>query len=264
MAKEKINYLSFSLPPPVRSWVIILCIRKHPRPYRKPRGGKHLFYRIKTLTNRMESMSHLKGLNQNINHENLWTIECQQPYNAIRTGLSITFNCHCAVVNCRSVGNEINDIKHEINNHNLDLCALMETWIKDDENTTIPNHFCPLGYNIISIPHINKTGGSITLVYRSNLDVRTNTSYTSESMECVDFTLNLNKHNILLAVIYRPPDTSVLQFANELAAYMERNINTTREQIFVGDFNIHINKQDDSNAIIFSDMLESFKSIKLC
>ena len=40
-------------------------------------------------------------------------------------------------------------------------------------------------------------------------------------MECVDFNLNLNRHNIQLAVIYRPPDTSVLKFANELAVYME-------------------------------------------
>ena len=59
-------------------------------------------------------MSHLKGLSHNINHGNLQKIECQQPNNALRTGLSITFDCHCAVVNCRSVGNKINDIKHEI------------------------------------------------------------------------------------------------------------------------------------------------------
>ena len=77
-------------------------------------------------------------------------------------------------------------------------------------------------------------------------------------MQCLDFNLNLNRHNILLAVINRPPDTSVLLFANELAVCMERDINTTEEQIIAGDFNIHINKQDDSNAIILSDMLESF------
>ena len=77
-------------------------------------------------------------------------------------------------------------------------------------------------------------------------------------MECVDFSLNLNRCNILLAVIYRPPDTSVLQVANELAAYMEKNINTTGEQIIVGDFNVHINKLDEGNAMILSDMLESF------
>ena len=94
--------------------------------------------------------------------------------------------------------------------------------------------------------------------HRFSLDVRTNNSYTFESVECVDFNLNLDRHNILLAVFYRPPDTSVLHFANELAVYMERNINTTWEQIIVGDFNVHINKQDDSNAFIPSDMLESF------
>ena len=90
----------------------------------------------------------------------------------------------------------------------------METWIKEDENTTIPNCLCPSGYNTISVPHINRTGGHC-IGYRSNLDVRTNTSYTFESMECVDFNLNLDRHNILLAVIYRPPNTSVLPFANE-------------------------------------------------
>ena len=130
MAKEKSNHLSFSLSLPVRAWVITLGIRKHPRLYRQSRGRKCLFYRITTLTNRMASMSHLKGLSQNINCENLWTIECQQPYNALRTGLSITFDCHCAVVNCRFVGNKINDIKDEIYNHNLDLCALTKTWSK--------------------------------------------------------------------------------------------------------------------------------------
>ena len=203
-------------------------------------------------------MSHLKGLHQNINYGNLRIIECQQTNNGLRSGLSITFDCHCAVVNCRSVGNKINDIKHEIYNHNLDLCALTETWIKEDENNTIPNHLCPSGYNTISIPRINRTGGGIALIYRSNLDVKLNSSYNFEAMECVDFSLNLDRYNILLAVIYRPPNSSVLQFANELAAYMEKNINTSGEQIMVGDFNVHINKQDEGNAIILSDILESF------
>ena len=76
-------------------------------------------------------------------------------------------------------------------NHNLDLCALTETWIKEDENNTIPNCLCPSGYNSISIPHINRTGEGIALVYRSNLDVKINSSYTFEAMECVDFNLNL-------------------------------------------------------------------------
>ena len=128
-------------------------------------------------------MSHLKGLSHNINCGNLWKIECQQPNNALRTGLSITFDCHCAVVSCRSVGNKINDIKHEIYNHNLDLCALTETLIKEDENNTIPNCLCPSGYNTISIPCIKRTGGGIALVYRSNLDVKINSSYTFEAMD---------------------------------------------------------------------------------
>ena len=76
------------------------------------------------------------------------------------------------------MGNKINDIKHEIYNHNLDLCALTETWIKEDENNTIPNHLCPSGYNNISIPRINRTEGGIALVYKSNLDVKINSSYT--------------------------------------------------------------------------------------
>ena len=110
LAKEKSNYIYFSLPHPAKAWVIALGIRKHPRPYRQSRGGKCLFHRITILTKKITNMSHLKGLSPNINHGNLWKIECHQPNNALRTGLSITIDCHCAVVNCRSVGNKINDI----------------------------------------------------------------------------------------------------------------------------------------------------------
>ena len=41
------------------------------------------------------------------------------------------------MVNCRSILNKTQTIQVEIGTHNIDLCALTETWIKQEDNITI-------------------------------------------------------------------------------------------------------------------------------
>ena len=45
-------------------------------------------------------------------------------------------------------------------------------------------------------------------------------------MECTDFVVSLPGLSLNMVVIYRPPDKSVLSFANDFLDYMERNINS--------------------------------------
>ena len=59
-------------------------------------------------------------------------------------------------------------------------------------------------------------------------------------MECTNFKINLDWTPYLLTIVYRPPNTSVLQFAMELAEYMEQTINISGRTLIVGDFNIHV------------------------
>ena len=55
----------------------------------------------------------------------------------------------CATINCHSTVNKTVDFKVELIDHNLDVCAPTETWIKEGDNTTVIK-LCPDGY-ILSV-----------------------------------------------------------------------------------------------------------------
>ena len=60
-------------------------------------------------------------------------------------------------------------------------------------------------------------------------------------------------------MIYRPPNTSVLQFCNEFSTIQDDLIhNQADRNVFIGDFNIHMDIEDDANTLNFWDMLECY------
>ena len=66
----------------------------------------------------------------------------------------------CVTINCCSIVNETADFKVELNEHNLDVCALMETWIKEDDDTMVIQ-LCPDGYSSMSIPKQKELEGAL-------------------------------------------------------------------------------------------------------
>ena len=73
-------------------------------------------------------------------------------------------NYNGIIINCRSVNNKTECIQAEITEANATLCALTETWIKDDDDIT-PLQLCPSGYKCISIPRKVRSGGGLALIY---------------------------------------------------------------------------------------------------
>ena len=77
-------------------------------------------------------------------------------------------------------------------------------------------------------------------------------------MEFADFTISLQINTIQLGLLYQPPEQSILQFCQDLEAYMEANINELGECVLLGDLNIHVNKKDEQDTITLLNTLESF------
>ena len=94
-------------------------------------------------------------------------------------------------------------------------------------------------------------------MFHDNLDVKHTTTYDFASMECSDFRINLPNCIVNLAIIYRLPDRSVLQFALDILDYMERNINTTGSPVITGDLNIKMNDKEDASTNTMLDILDS-------
>ena len=168
-------------------------------------------------------------------------------------------NIRCGLVNCRSIVNKTQDIQNKIGNCKLDICALTETWIKPEDNIThIP--ITPPGYKAISVPRTNKTGGGIAIIHCNDFTVNHHKTYDFTSMECSSFTIKQSADSkpINMFLVYRPLDTSVINFLEDLAIVLEDNIIHTGEIILLGDYNIKVNDDQSMDSINLSDFLDSF------
>ena len=150
--------------------------------------------------------------------------------------------------------NKTSDFKVELTDHKFDICALTETWIREGDITTAIQ-LCPEGYYAVSIPTEGRIGGGITIVYRLDITLRSKSVYNYQSMKCADFLLAFQNMLVNLCVIYRPPDTCIVAFCDNLTDYCERNVTSPGRMIIVGDVNIHTNKELHPDAVLFRERL---------
>ena len=74
----------------------------------------------------------------------------------------------------------------------------------------------------------------------------------------MDFKISFDQSSYTLGLFYRPEDHPFLAFINNMVEYMENNITDKSEFLLLGDFNIHVNKLHDDEAVTFHDFLSSF------
>ena len=72
-----------------------------------------------------------------------------------------------------------------------------------------------------------------------------------------DFHIKIGNREIILCTVYHPPQLSVMEFLQDFTSYWENTITSTCEHIFIGDFNIRVDNDKDSNTILFKDCHES-------
>ena len=101
--------------------------------------------------------------------------------------------------NCRSVTNKTECIQAEIAETNAALCALIETWIKENDDIT-PFQLYPSVYKCISIPRKVRSGGGLALIYQDNINLKTEKEYSLNTMECADFSIKLPLKTIHLGL----------------------------------------------------------------
>ena len=92
-------------------------------------------------------------------------------------------------------------------------------------------------------------------MYRSDITLKSKSVYSNQSMECADFLLASQNMSVNLCVIYRPPDTCIAAFCDDLTHYCERNIISPGRTVIVGDVNIHTNKELHPDAVLFHETL---------
>ena len=132
-------------------------------------------------------------------------------------------------------------MKQFINDLDLNICAITETWLKEGEEVGKAT-LKPDGYEILSSLHPSRLGWGIAIIHKENLQIAKSHEYQFGTCECTDFKISFDQFSYILGLFFRPEDHPFLLFINDMLEYKENNITDKSMFFLLGDFNIHSNK----------------------
>ena len=176
-----------------------------------------------------------------------------------------------ALWNARSVKNKTHMISDLVSSHHTDVLVITETWLTGDArdnrtlaelNSTLPSH------QFLHSPRIDRTGGGLGVCLHKNFTVNQVECEPMESFEYMELRISCSGHRPLhLVAVYRPQrkkdrSSTSARFFEEFATLLERLVTDPSHLVITGDFNFHVNDQNDNESYIFSDILSSVNLIQ--
>ena len=168
-------------------------------------------------------------------------------------------NLKCGLINIQSVGNKTIKIRNLINELDLDVLLLSETWLQGNiSDSSRIKELKPCTHNFYHIPRKNKVGGGVgAVVSKSFSSVSIKNEVSFESFEYIDLELKRKNRVFEVILLYRPPDSSKRKFMEEFSNLLEM-VNDVRKTIISGDFNLWMDDDKDSYVTEFKEVLETF------
>jgi hypothetical protein len=151
----------------------------------------------------------------------------------------------------------ITDYLHTLNN-NFSVLAFSESWFNDKTPTNLLNID---GYRLISSDRFGKKGGGVALYVSTDLHFKLRTDLqlpASQEYESLFIEIETEPKNIIIGVLYRPPDSNTHPFIENLSATTEQISKENLPTFICGDFNINL--LNTSSHCDTSDFLDSFFS----
>ena len=162
-------------------------------------------------------------------------------------------------LNIRSIINRFDDFKAYLNSlaHEFSVIGLSETWL----NTYNQNNFPLPNYNSTEMVRKNKQGGGVclyinkSLQFRERHDLALNIEDVIES-QVIDITAK--PRNIIIGIIYRPPNDKLEEFRECLASLLQKIDLQNKKCVLMGDFNLDLLKTEENQHIKeFTNMMFS-------
>lgn len=140
-------------------------------------------------------------------------------------------------LNIRSIFTGFNEFVNLVQENDFCVMMLTETWLSDDVNSqgiNIP------GYDIIRKDRIGRGGGVAAYI-------KTKYSYqvipcdvtVSNNLEYLFFKIKIKSTNLAVGTFYRPPQTNINTFIDDVDNILSYICPTVDEVICVGDFNVN-------------------------
>ena len=148
-------------------------------------------------------------------------------------------------INICNVRSKIDDIKVLLNNSNLDVLCIVETFLDDEVDDIlleVPD------YNFHRIDRDSRSGkasgGGILTYYKNDRDITCveNSDLISPSIECSFLKLSLKQARpTIIGAIYRPPSASYVDSIDELESHIDSlDLPINADLVILGDVNIDL------------------------
>jgi len=169
----------------------------------------------------------------------------EESFNNMISSIGISTQCFSLFhVNIRSIPKNIFKLENYLSllKFEWSILGITETWCKDSNKDL----YSLAGYQSIHKCRPFRSGGGVSLFIKDNLEftVRNDLGFNNACMESLFIEINKDivgkNRNIIVGVIYRPPDTNVKDFNEYLEQLLESIKSENKIPYLIGDYNINL------------------------
>ena len=164
----------------------------------------------------------------------------------------------CLLWNACSLNNKILDFIHILEDNDIEISFLTETWLQS-QNNHVTALLLEAGYKISHYHRSAEKGGGVAIITRAHFVSKNEKTFHYQTFECLTQTLKILKVGLItLVILYRKGKESNAQFIAEFYQLTEFLQSNFTNFLICGDFNFHFNKPTDTYVLKVCDILETF------
>lgn len=171
-----------------------------------------------------------------------------------------TFKKHMAaspfkvgLFNVQSLSNKACLIQEHVQDKDLDIICLTETWHQPNSFSVL-NEACPPGYNYLERARSSGRGGGLAVISKDHLGLCPVALPVLSSFECLAFS-SKPPHSMTVLLIYRPPKYCPF-FLSEISETLSSFCVTSSNLLILGDLNIHVDTPANHQTAEFLQLLD--------
>ena len=110
-----------------------------------------------------------------------------------------------AICNARLLYKKTRDLISDCSLNKIDVCFIVESWVNGEVDVIELSVLKDFGYKINVAERKNRSGGGVSLIYRSNIEDSCGEKGEYESFEHALWRMQLGNQQLIVLGVYRPP-----------------------------------------------------------
>ena len=165
------------------------------------------------------------------------------------------------LANLQSIKSKTELVMDYLLDSKVDIAVLTGTWLSDDDAIWLKaSDLNQHGYKTVYQNRPKWQGGGLAIICKSHLQIKQLDSWSKSSFEYLVCRIVGMSVAVTTVAIYHPPNLATnnstnAKFIDEFTEYLADSIMTYNNIVTLGDFNLHINDQEDLDTGIFIDTI---------